>query len=82
VPARAKLAIRDAVAARNHAREERAGARSVAVPDPYTTPFADRIPVLRKRREYEYGREIYDWMCRLSEQDDAEERAARKAAAA
>jgi hypothetical protein len=82
IPAAAKLAIKAAVTGRNAVRDARARARKEAVADRYTVPFEARIPALHNQREYAYGRRIFDWMCRLSEQDDAEERAARKAAAA
>ncbi len=82
IPAGAKIAIRAAVAHRNAVRDARARARALAVQDRYAVPLAERVPALLKQKEYEYGRRIFDWMCRLSEQDDAEERAARKAAQA
>lgn len=82
ISAAAKIAIRAAVAHRNAVRDARARARALAVQDRYAVPLAERVPALLKQKEYEYGRRIFDWMCRLSEQDDAEERAARKAAQA
>jgi hypothetical protein len=82
IPAAAKIAIRAAVTHRNAVRDARARARKEAVADRYAVPLADRIPALRVQREYEYGRRIFDWMVRLSEQDDAEEKAAREATAA
>jgi len=82
IPSAAKLAIRTAVAQRNAVRDARARVRKEAGEDRYAVPLAERVPALRVQREYEYGREIWDWMVRLSDQDDAEEKAAREAAAA
>ena len=82
VPARAKLAIRDAVDARNHARDERVRARRQLIADRYALPLADRIPALLKQREAADARRCWDWMAEMCEADEAEEKAAAQKAAA
>ena len=82
IPIAAKLAIKAAVTERTTVRDHRARVRKEAVQDRYAILFADRIPALLKKREYESDRRCWDWMCEMAEQDEAEERAGREAAAA
>jgi hypothetical protein len=62
VPARAKLAIRDALAARKDTRDERARARALAVPDRYAVPFRLRLPRLREQHDREHYARVWKWI--------------------